>query len=253
MPSNHNKYRNVDLLGASSYRQPAPRGSLDLLSEACEEAAAELGAPREPLLHDEPEEMDEEDIKQEDSPPILPQHLLSEREAGTEFKLPALKLGRPPRSEPLDPIGRLQHRSSTTRTSSIESLPSSRPSTAHTTPGAESRSHTPDIYPSLGQITNADDDHLVGRVDKMDLDARPRSSRDRSGMLGQGLKHAQLIRDILVAVNADWKRRHRAASRSLLEIDIKEEEDIKPTLAELKEQETPSTPTRRSTALIGEH
>jgi hypothetical protein len=39
----------------------------------------------------------------------------------------------------------------------------------------------------------------------------------------------------------------------LLEIDIKEEEDIKPTLAELKEQETPSTPRRRSTALISEH
>jgi len=249
MSSNQNKYRNVDMLGASRYNQAAPRGSLDLLSEACEEAAAELEAPREAQLHDEPEEMDEEDLKQEDSPPILPHHLLSEREAGTEFKLPALKLGRPPRSEPLDPIGRLQHRSNTsTSTTSTDSIPSSRPSTGHTTPGRDSRSRTPDIYPSFGKVCSADDDHLVGRVDRMDLDAPPSSGPHFGDLVGQSLKHAKLIRDILVAVNREWKRRHRTAPQRLQQIEITPD-DIKPSLAELNEQATPSTPTRRSIAL----
>ncbi len=270
MSTVQNKYRNVDMLGSSMIRTiPAPRGSLDILSEACEEAAAELDARRETdqvgspqVFSDEPEDY-ESDPKGE-SPPLLQHHLLSEKQAGSQFKLAALKPRRTPRAESLYPIcqfggdARLPYRS-ISRQDSQDSGPS-QPSTTCLTPSHDSRGTSPDIHAperhashdersaELEEEHRRREDLLVGGVDKIDLGTV--SSIGPSGLVQQGRKHAHLIRDILIAVNTEWKRRHRMTARRMLEIDIgEEEEDVKPSREELGEEQTPSTPTRRSIML----
>ena len=267
MSTAQNKYRNVDMLGASMVRPTsAARSSLDILSEACEDAAAELAAQREthqtssPLVFsDEPEVYDVE-IKGE-SPPLLRHHLLSEKDAGSEFKLPALKPRRTPRGESLYPIrqlggdARLLYRSSPRKDS--QDSGSSMPSTACLTPNQDSRDCSPDIH-ALERHASHDErsaevleehrrreDMLVGGVDKIDLGKA--SGGGLSNLVQQGRDHANLIRDIIVAVNNDWKRRHRMQTLRSLDVDIKgDDSDLRPLQEEMTEERTPSTPTRRS-------
>ncbi len=241
MSSNHNKYRNVDLLGRSAYSAVAPRGSLDLLSEACEEAGLSRLLPGEGsapagVTYDEPVDMEDTATQKGDSPPILQHSLLSEKDAGSEFKLPALRHIAQATTKPrLLSIATLSGRSDTAhrsrRQDSFEST-SSRPSTAFNTPG---------LSPRL--LPREDHEGLALQVDGMGLDAHHTHGSK---------SNAVFIRDLLVMVNDEWKRKQRA-SRKSIETAVKEEhEEMELTPSSPKDVKmgfaSPTTPKSRTLA-----
>lgn len=199
MPNTSQKvHRSVDLLGASKPRPGAPKSSLDILTEACEREF-QLRDQATPLC-DEPESMD---IKMEDgseafgtSPP-LPAGRLSEREANPEFKLPALRLAdkKSTGNLRLTPLRSLSIDSDWTTSSSPR-----RGSLADDEPTTPTSSATiKPLYPSFSS--------LIPGVASLLSDEPKRSYHSNSApsVDPKRRRHAQVILDILRAVNHLWR------------------------------------------------
>jgi hypothetical protein len=201
MPNTNQKInRSVDLLGASKPLQGRPKSSLDILTDACESEIQRRDGTT-PLC-DEPEDMD---VKMEDageslgtSPP-LPGGQLSEKEANPEFKLPALRWADRKSSAHLRlaPLRSLSIDSdwSSARSSRRGSLVEDEP------PTPTSSATIKPLYPSFGA--------LIPRIANL-LAPEPKSvyptltpSLRSSDPKRQ--RHAQVILDILRAVNHLWR------------------------------------------------
>jgi hypothetical protein len=201
MPNTNQKvHRSVDLLGASKPRFGSQKSSLDILTEACESEfqRRDRSAP----LYAEPEDMD---VKMEDgseafgtSPP-LPAGRLSERDANPEFKLPALRLA-DRKSTGNIRLAPLRSLSIDSEWSSNQSSPR-RGSTVDDEPTTPTSSSTiKPLYPSFSS--------LIPRVANLLADEPRRRSSYSSPAPSSDPKrrrHAQIILDILRAVNHLWR------------------------------------------------
>lgn len=201
MPNTSQKvHRSVDLLGASKPRFGHQKSSLDILTEACE---SEFQRRDQPMpLYAEPEDMD---VKMEDggearetSPP-LPAGRLSERDANPEFKLPALRL--------VDKKSTGNLRLTPLRSLSIDSDWSSNRSSPRRGTLADDEPTTPTssstikpLYPSFSSLIPRVANLLTDESGRRSTRSSPAPSSDPKRR-----RHAQVILDILRAVNHLWR------------------------------------------------